>query len=165
MTANQPGATVEMHEDCVTIRFAQDKDLGEVCQIEQSCFAGDQLSLRSLRHLLVRGHCSFFVAVINHEVIGYAITLYRSGNRLARLYSIGVLSTYWGRGIARKLLDAVENEAQSKGCAAMRLEVRIDNARALGLYQTRGYQWLRIKENYYEDQQSAVCLEKALGSL
>ncbi len=151
-----------MHQDSVTIRFARNQDLTEICQIEQNCFVGDRLSRRSLRHLLVRGHCSFFVAVKNQEVMGYAIILYRRGNRLARLYSIGVLSTCWGQGIARSLLDAAENEARNMGCTDMRLEVRIDNTRALRLYQNLGYQWLRIKDGYYEDQQSAVCFEKAL---
>ncbi len=152
-----------MHQDNVTIRVAQIKDMIEVERIERSCFEGDLLNRRSLRHLLIRGHCSFFVAIQNHAVIGYAVTLFRRRSTLARIYSIAVLNSYRGRCIAGRLLDVAETEAQSRGCTAMRLEVRIDNAQALGLYQGRGYHRLGIKQNYYEDGQVAECLEKGLA--
>lgn len=151
-----------MQRDHVRIRFAQDQDLAEVERIEQGCFECDQLSHRSLRNLLLGGNCSFLVAEADQAVIGYALTLYRKGSRLARLYSIAVASAYRGQGIARGLLDAAEDEARSRGCSAMRLEVRSDNTRALGLYQARGYRRLGIKQDYYQDRQAAECLERPL---
>ncbi len=153
-----------MQQDPVRVRSARDTDLDMVELIEQSCFEGDRLSRRSLRNLLLHGHCSFFVATTANAVIGYAITLYRRRSRLARLYSIAVATSYQGRGIAGSLLDAAEFAAHSRGCSAMRLEVRSDNTKALGLYQGRGYRRLRIKQDYYEDGESAECLEMRLGN-
>ncbi len=158
------GTGFNVQQDPVRIRSARDIDLDKIEQIEQSCFEGDRLSRRSLRYLLQHGHCSFFVAETDHAVTGYAITLYRRGSRSARLYSIAVASAYRGQGIAGSLLDTAEFAAQSRGYSAMRLEVRRDNLQALGLYRGRGYRRLGIKQCYYEDGESAECLERSLGS-
>ncbi|MEJ2529658.1 MAG: N-acetyltransferase [Gammaproteobacteria bacterium] len=155
-------AAKKMPQERLHIRFAQERDLVKVDLIERSCFEGDLLSHRSLRNLLLRGNCSFFVAEMDQAVIGYAISLYRRGSSLARLYSIAVASGYRGQGVAGRLLDAAEHEAQSRGCNTMRLEVRSDNIQALGLYQGRGYRRLGSRDGYYEDGESAECLERTL---
>lgn len=154
-----------MQQNHIQIRFAQDSDLDQIDRIEQSCFEGDKLSHRSFRDLLLRGNCSFFVAETSHAVIGYAITLYRKGSRLARLYSIAVSNSYRGCGVAGRLLDAAEHEAQSRECTAIYLEVRLDNHQALGLYQGRGYRRFGIKQDYYQDGEAADCLKKTLTTL
>ena len=56
--------------------------------------------------------------------------LYRSGSRIARLYSIAVAEPWRGRGLSRQLLEVGENGARRRGCHWMQLEVRDDNATA-----------------------------------
>ncbi|HEY1339615.1 MAG TPA: GNAT family N-acetyltransferase [Bryobacteraceae bacterium] len=44
-----------------------------------------------------------------------------------------------GRGIGKEALDFVAEECRRRGFAAVRLEVGLDNARALALYQREGF--------------------------
>jgi len=49
------------------------------------------------------------------------------------------LPEYRGRGIGRKLLEAVEKNARQLGCCKVTLEVGQDNQLAKGLYRSVGF--------------------------
>lgn len=149
-------------QERVEIGIATRADLDALYAIEQASFHGDLLTRRALRYLLEHGHATRLIARINQEPIGYAVTLYRRGTSLARLYTLAVLPQYRGRGVAKQLIERCESEAQELGCVAMRLEVRADNEAALQLYRSGGYRFLGTKDDYYQDHETALCLEKRL---
>ena len=60
--------------------------------------------------------------------------------------TIGVDPAYQGRGIGRRLLDELLNFA---GDAVVHLEVRTDNAAALGLYRSVGFTEVGLRRRYY----------------
>ena len=66
-------------------------------------------------------------------------------------------------GLGGALLVACEEEARRRGCAAMRLEAREDNDRALRLYERSGYVFFARVVHYYEDGAAALRLEKRLA--
>lgn len=50
---------------------------------------------------------------------------------LINIHDLAVLPEFRGQGVARRLLDAVINEARASGCGRVTLEVRQDNSRPL----------------------------------
>ena len=147
----------------VTIRGAKFGDAADLEQIEVLCFDGDGLSRRSLNHHLRSPTCDAFVAQLAGRTVGYAMSFYRSTSSLARLYSIAIAPEARGKGVANTLMAASEKAARKRGSTTLRLEVRIDNPVAIGLYRKRGYLEFGRYENYYEDGVAAIRFEKPLS--
>ena len=114
------------------IRGATRADLDALLALEAQ-FPSDRLSRRSFHHLLTRAQARVLVYQDGDTLAGNAVVLYRRGQHAARLYSLVVHPTFQRRGIAGALLRAAEHDAQQRGCAALRLEVRADNSAAARL--------------------------------
>ena len=63
-----------------------------------------------------------------------------SRNRHALFLVMGVLQAWWGRGVGRALLQAVEQWAVSHGIHRLELTVSVGNARARSLYEKCGFE-------------------------
>lgn len=105
--------------------------------------------------------CALLVVEQAGRVVGYALLEFRKNSRLARLFSIARVKEA-PAGSGRALLEACEREAHARGCRALRLEAREDNARALKLYERAGYAPFARVADYYEDGAPALRLEKRL---
>jgi ribosomal protein S18 acetylase RimI-like enzyme len=145
------------------IRPATLDDLDALVDIEERCFDSDRLSRRSFRHLLTRGHAATLVADQNGAVRGYGMVLCNAGTSLGRLYSFAVDPSARGQGLGHRLLEACEQAALARDCVTLRLEVRPDNAAAIGLYEAHGYRRFDVVEDYYEDHAEALRYEKQLA--
>ena len=146
----------------IEIRPARTGDLDALVALETALFATDRLSRRSFRRFISSRADVLLVAMENEVLRGYALVLLRRGTALARLYSIAVDQTAQGRGIARALVSACEDASSKRGAMVLRLEVHVDNARALGLYERLGYRVFGRYKNYYDDGADALRLEKIL---
>jgi RimJ/RimL family protein N-acetyltransferase len=60
-------------------------------------------------------------------------------NRHSLFLVLGVLQAHWHRGVGRSLLEAIENWALARGIHRLELTVRLDNERALQLYEKMGF--------------------------
>jgi len=58
---------------------------------------------------------------------------------LLNLHDLAVAPAHRGRGVGRRLLEAVEEAARAAGCCKITLEVRDDNVPAQLLYRALGY--------------------------
>ena len=145
----------------VTIRSATADDLPALLALE-SQFPGDRLAARQFRRHLVNPRARLRVLVTAATVGGYALLFLRAGSRTARLYSIAIDPHLRGRGAGAALLADAEREARRAGCSRLRLEVRADNAAAIGLYQRAGYRSFGHIAQYYEDGATALRFEKTL---
>lgn len=145
------------------IRPARREDLAAVEAIEAAVFDSDRLSRRSLRYYLNSETAVFLVLAADGQVAGYSLVSFRQGSQRARLFSIALAPCEHGRGLGRLLLGASERAAKARGAIAMRLEVRIDNARAIALYEKNGYRRFAMVENFYEDGAAALRFEKAFA--
>lgn len=152
--------------DKTSIRPAQEHDLQRLVEIENICFSSDILSRRSFQRFLRNGAHELLVAERKldkqRQIVGYVLTLYRTGTSLARLYSIAVLPEHQGKGIARQLMLAAEKTALKQHCAYMRLEVNVNNASAIHLYEKLGYLPMGRISNYYDDGGDALRMEKVV---
>lgn len=93
--------------------------------------------------LLKHGGARVFLAYEGDQSLGVAICMIGfssfRGKPLINIHDIAVRPEARGKGVGRKLLKAVENEARMLGCGKVTLEVRSDNTRAKGLYQSVGF--------------------------
>lgn len=68
-------------------------------------------------------------------------------------------------GVARVLLAAALGRAAARGVQQMILEVRKDNAAAIGLYQAYGFTEIAVRNDYYGPDQHAMIMSRAVGEL
>lgn len=144
-----------------TIRRAAVTDLPALLELEQ-LFPGDRLDRRGFRHLLLRAHADLWVAVTDGVLLGSAVVLYRRNAPSARLYSLVVAPSARRRGVARRLVRALERASAKRGVRRIHLEVRCDNAAAIRLYPKLGYRPAGRLPRFYEDGQDALRFERVL---
>jgi ribosomal protein S18 acetylase RimI-like enzyme len=82
-----------------------------------------------------------FVALDGDRVVGWADIFPAWPPVLAHCGSLGmgVHPDYRGQGIGERLLSACIAKARAKGITRIELETRIDNSRAIGLYEKLGF--------------------------
>lgn len=144
------------------IRAATLYDLDALVEIETACFDNDKVSRRSFRDFIRHGRSTLLVSESGEGITGYILVLYRRGTALARLYSIALMPSARGSGLAFALMSAGEDIARDHGCLSLRLEVRPDNAAAISLYSRLGYKQFGTYLDYYEDHADALRFEKRL---
>lgn len=145
-------------------RPAEPGDLDGLLALEHAAFASDRLDRRALRHAI--GSRSILALVVDGQdrgIAAYALVETRRGSAIGRLSSIAVSPAAAGRGTGRALLRDAEAAAAGAGCRLLRLEVRADNAAAIRLYEREGYVLIGREPDYYEDGETALRFEKALG--
>jgi len=128
----------------------------------EALFPSDRMPERQFRHQLLRGKGRLRVAVEGRQLLGYALTMFRAGTRVARLYSLAVHPDARGRGIGAALLADAERGARRRGCVRVRLEVRVRNRAAIAMYEVRGYRRFARRVDYYEDGSDAFRYEATL---
>ncbi|MDH1010156.1 GNAT family N-acetyltransferase [Pseudomonas nicosulfuronedens] len=145
-------------------RLAASDDLPRLSRLEEECFDQDRISARSFRRLIGAASAILLVAQREDELLGYALMLLRRGSDIARLYSLAVSRQGRGQGLGGALLERCEQWARERGCQRLRLEVRLDNASAIGLYERSGYLRFARSPGFYEDGSDAWRYEKTLGT-
>ncbi len=160
------------HDDAATmaIRPACIADLDTLLAVEQACFASDRLSRRSFRHQIQSDDSVLLVATLNHapekpRIVGYVLCFLHKGTRLARLYSLAVLPDARGMSLGKQLLNACEEAAELRERLYMRLEVAKTNVQAIAVYEASGYRKFGEYQDYYDDHQDALRMQKTLRHL
>lgn len=144
-------------------------DIPALLALEEASFTTDRLDARAFRRFL-RGDTAVLVvapadrpAAGDDAIAGYALVTFRRNCGLGRLYSIAVDARFRGRGLGERLLAAAEQATRARGCRALRLEVRPDNAAAISLYDRRGYRPIGTYASFYEDGTDALRFETSVG--
>ncbi|WP_250446921.1 ribosomal protein S18-alanine N-acetyltransferase [Actinotalea sp. C106] len=82
---------------------------------------------------------------------------------VAQVMTIGVAPAQQGRGLGSLLLDALLDRARGFAARAVLLEVRVDNAAAIGLYERAGFRTIGRRRRYYQPEDvDAFTMELAL---
>ncbi|MGE0407743.1 MAG: GNAT family N-acetyltransferase [Amphiplicatus sp.] len=145
------------------IRKAGAADLAAVDAIERSSFnAVDCFAKRNLKRLLASDSADLLLAECEGRPAGYVLLLFRKGAKAARLYSLATAPDARGKGVGPALVEAAAARAIKRGCDRLRLEVRLSNAAAIGLYERAGFQTLKMTPNYYDDGEGALMMERRL---
>ncbi|MGI5245586.1 ribosomal protein S18-alanine N-acetyltransferase [Dactylosporangium sp. CA-139066] len=83
------------------------------------------------------------------RIVGYAGLAVMPPDE-AWVQNIGVRSDAQRRGIGRRLLEALLDEATRRGARQILLEVAVDNAPAQKLYAQYGFEAVGIRRGYYQ---------------
>ena len=91
-----------------------------------------------------------FVVAVDEEqnILGYA-GVFAPGAVEADILTVGVVPEQRGKGIAKALMALITDWATAQGSTAMMLEVKVDNAAAIGLYESLGYSTLNVRKDYF----------------
>ena len=148
------------------VTAADINDLEALMTLEYRCFARRvAFSRRQWRYLLRSPRAS--VAVIRHGdyIAGVAVLLLRQTQRgaLGRFYTLAVDPRYRGKGMARTLLTHFIQFLKNEKAYKVSLEVEVDNAPAIGLYESIGFKRLARLKDYYAPGQDGLKMELALA--
>ncbi|MGQ0561881.1 MAG: ribosomal protein S18-alanine N-acetyltransferase [Gemmatimonadota bacterium] len=130
----------------LTIRKMRGMDLPHVLPIELATFTMPW-SEATFRGLLRRTDSDLLVADWDGRIVGYSV--FWAVTDQGELGNVAVTQEYRGRGIGRKLVEAVLERAVERGVREIFLEVRKSNQCAQNLYRTFGFQEVGKRRNYY----------------
>lgn len=140
------------------IEPAKPADVAAIVRLETVCQGTDAWS-----EALVRDGVAGTVPTVHHlvarehVVVGYAVV--SLAGDVAELQRIGVDPARRRAGVATELLAAVVALAHEERVDRVLLEVRADNAGALGFYAASGFAEIARRSRYYRDGTTAVVLE------
>jgi [ribosomal protein S18]-alanine N-acetyltransferase len=89
----------------------------------------------------------YLVADDDGAVVGYAGLM--TVGRQADVQTVAVAPGHQGQHLGATLLRAIVDEATSRGCTEVLLEVRVDNEPAVHLYQKAGFERISVRRGYY----------------
>jgi [ribosomal protein S18]-alanine N-acetyltransferase len=133
----------------ITFDALTTSDADQCARLEALLFPGDDPWPRAafVRELAAKHH-HYVAARTADTLVGYG-----GVSRLGReppfeyeIHTIGVDPAYQGRGIGRRLLAELLNFAAG---GVVHLEVRTDNAAAIGLYRSAGFTQVGLRRRYY----------------
>lgn len=147
-----------MSVDTVQLRPAVVTDVPAMMILESALFGPDAWSDVQMSDEIGRADVDrrYTVALDGERIIGYA-GLYVSPPD-ADVQTIAVAARDQHAGVGRRLLSAAVAGAWSEGCTRIFLEVRADNAAALALYESAGFERMGRRRRYYQDGGDAVTM-------
>lgn len=104
--------------------------------------------------------CTVLTARIFDQLSGFAMMHF--GLQQAGLLLFAVAPEYRRQGVGRALLEWLEETARVAGVFTARLEVRQQNTGAIAMYKRLGYQIYKREHDYYNGEETAVCMYKDL---
>ena len=124
-------------------------DLDEITKLEKELFKLDAWKKQEYENELNNPVSKLFVEKENDEIVAYGGLWYLYED--ADITTIGVNSKYQGQGYGQKMLDYMLDFALKNGVHKVHLEVRVSNQKAINLYKKNGFEVIRIRKSYYED--------------
>jgi ribosomal-protein-alanine N-acetyltransferase len=152
----------------LVVRDARWTDIVSLAALEAEVFPDDAWSERSWwAELAERPRREYVVAVGASDRAGDRALLGYGGldhaGDVADVMTVVVAGPGRGRGLGRTLLDELEHRAAARRAAHVMLEVRADNAAAIGLYTGAGYRTVTTRRGYYQPGGvDALVMRKAL---
>ena len=116
--------------------------------------------LESIRQISQNKEGEVIVAVVSGKIVGFIQALHYSWNRLSQVHGLMVLKEYHRQGIARKLMEYVEDTAKKRGNRGIHLNTPVDNTRGRAFYTALQFSEKYIMLEYYEEGIDGVNYQK-----
>jgi len=146
-----------------TIRPVTSEQLRELLQLNVRCFInGDSYTKHTFNYLLSEPTTLSYRAVTPAgELVAFVFAMLNE-NGAAHLTTIGVAPEHRRRGLARRLLDSLEERLKEKDVGTVMLEVRVSNIAAQNLYRAADYYVVQRISNYYNNGEDCFLMMKSL---
>ena len=131
----------------IIVRELREEDVEPLAAIEEASFSMPW-SARDFHDLLFREYCLYVVAEVDGEVAGCA-GLTNSCNE-GNIDNVVVAERFRGCGVAQKMLTELLARGEAQGIEAFTLEVRVNNAPAIHVYEKFGFVSEGIRPKFYE---------------
>lgn len=136
------------------------EDCEQVAAIEAVSFSMPW-SLKAFTETVQKANFRYFVAEDAGEIIGYCGFLFVLDE--AEIPNVCVKASARQKGVGKKMMSFLLEEATKLGLAVLYLEVRESNVAARRLYESLGFIENGIRKNFYEQPtENAVLMSKAL---
>ena len=141
------------------IRPMMKEDIGQVYDIERKSFAypfGEVL----IGSLYFGAPELCYILEQDDTMIGFLIGGYTPIPRQAHILSFAVLEEHRGKGLGKELLKHFLKRLTILSFSSVKLEVNIDNQRAIELYESLGFKIESKIRKYYQDNSDAYLMVK-----
>jgi len=141
---------MKAEEKMTTLRAMRWWDIEPVMALEVELFGNEawsqtmfwsELAEHTTRHYLV--------ASAEERIVAYA-GLCAYPPHESYVQTIAVAPDAQGHGLGTRLLAALVEESQRRGCKRLDLEVRADNDAAIRLYERHGFTRIGLRRGYYQ---------------
>lgn len=131
----------------IEIRPLRDEDVDKVAEIEAASFSMPWTRDAYKELVGEEGHVAL-VILADGKVVGAADFMDVLGE--ACINNIVIAQDFRGKGLGRKLCEAMIAESDKLGCIAMTLEVRVSNTPAINLYKSLGFESAGVRPGFYD---------------
>jgi ribosomal-protein-alanine N-acetyltransferase len=150
------------------LREYTESDLAAIFALDEVCFEPPfRFSARVMRQFAEARNALTVVAETETGAIaGFCIThVERAGKGLrAYVVTLDVASQYRRHGVAKRMMERIEQEAIEAGCDSMELHVSVDNHGAIAFYEREGYDRSHLVKGFYGLGRHAYVYRKSLAS-
>lgn len=130
------------------VRWVNKDDLEAVAELERLCFS-IPWSQAVLEEGFSNGLDRYVVAEQDGAVVGYANFRIVAGE--GEIERVAVHPDMRRRGHGRKLMEAMVEYSRSQGVTDMTLDVRVNNEKAINLYESCGFAEEGRRKDYYRE--------------
>jgi ribosomal-protein-alanine N-acetyltransferase len=123
-------------------------DIPAVTALEDALFDDAWTTEMFWNELAQTGSRTYLVATEGEEIVGYAGLAAMPDE--AYVQTIAVAPSHQRKGLGAELLQLLLNDATARGLPRVGLEVRVDNAAAIALYERFGFTAIAVRKRYYQ---------------
>jgi ribosomal-protein-alanine acetyltransferase len=134
------------------LQRASAEDLPDITRWESVLFASDAWSPELVAAEVSHPASYYLVARVEDgpEIVGYAGLRATRAGGVGDVQTIAVVPDHRGKGLGRRLLRALLDEARYREVVEVFLEVRADNEPAVALYHSEGFEPIDRRVGYYQ---------------
>ena len=150
-----------MNEEQVSERHMREEDVLTVLEIERKSFPypfGEAL-IWNIYHGAPE---LCYIIEYNKEIIGFLLGGYTAIPKQAHILSFAIKLDYRGRGFGRRILVHFLERTKILGYSSIKLEVQVDNDKAIKLYEELGFRIETRIRKYYQDDADAFLMLKSI---
>jgi ribosomal-protein-alanine N-acetyltransferase len=150
------------------LREYTESDLETIFALDEVCFEPPfRFSARSMKQFAeARNALTVVAETETGEIPGFCIAhVERAGKGLrAYVVTLDVAPLYRRHGLARQMMQRIEQQAVEAGCDAMELHVSVGNEGAIAFYEREGYERSHMVKSFYGFGRHGYVYRKSLAS-
>lgn len=143
----------------ITIRHMFEYDMDDVFDVERMSFK-IPFGRTLITNLYLGAPELCFVVLDSDEIVGFLLGGYTALPKQSHILSIAIKEDVRGKGYGKKLLRHFIDNCTKFAYTSVKLEVKIDNTRAIQLYEEEGFHIDSKIRKYYEDNTDAYVMIK-----